>query len=94
MLNNLVLAFLGNLVGAGFFVAGFYWFLHLRGTEDPEVGRPADAYQDAAAAAPAAPIGAAAEDTRLLPRGAAPVLARRAAKGPVHRSTPGARLPR
>jgi formate transporter len=29
--NNLVFAFLGNFVGAGVFVAGFYWFLYLRG---------------------------------------------------------------
>jgi formate/nitrite transporter len=32
--HNLVLAFLGNLVGAAFFVAGLYWFIHLRGTSD------------------------------------------------------------
>jgi formate/nitrite transporter len=31
--NNLVWAFLGNVVGAGVFVAGAYWFLHLRGTD-------------------------------------------------------------
>lgn len=30
--NNLIWAFLGNLVGAAVFVAGAYWFLHLRGT--------------------------------------------------------------
>jgi formate/nitrite transporter len=30
--NNLVFAFLGNLVGAAVFVSGAYWFLHLRGT--------------------------------------------------------------
>lgn len=35
--NNLVFAFLGNFVGAGVFVAGFYWFLYLRGR------KPADA---------------------------------------------------
>jgi formate/nitrite transporter len=29
--NNWVWAFLGNFVGAGVFVAGFYWFLYLRG---------------------------------------------------------------
>jgi formate/nitrite transporter FocA (FNT family) len=29
--NNWVFAFLGNFVGAGVFVAGFYWFLYLRG---------------------------------------------------------------
>ncbi len=34
--NNLVFAFLGNAVGAGFFVAFLYWFLHLRGTPDGE----------------------------------------------------------
>jgi formate/nitrite transporter len=31
VLNNWVFAFLGNVVGAGLFVAGFYWFLYLRG---------------------------------------------------------------
>jgi hypothetical protein len=31
VVNNLVFAFLGNLIGAGVFVAGFYWFLYLRG---------------------------------------------------------------
>jgi formate transporter len=31
VLNNWVFAFLGNFVGAGVFVAGFYWFLYLRG---------------------------------------------------------------
>jgi formate/nitrite transporter len=30
-INNLVWAFLGNFIGAGVFVAGFYWFLYLRG---------------------------------------------------------------
>ncbi len=29
--NNLVFAFLGNFVGGGLFVAGFYWFQYLRG---------------------------------------------------------------
>ncbi len=48
VVNNLVLAFLGNLVGAAVFVAGFYWFLHLRGTEDADRETPADAYPDAA----------------------------------------------
>ena len=28
--NNLVIAFVGNLVGAALFVGGFYWFLYLR----------------------------------------------------------------
>ena len=32
--NNLGWALLGNLVGAVVFVAGAYWFLYLRGTED------------------------------------------------------------
>jgi formate/nitrite transporter len=32
--NNLLWAFLGNLVGAGLFVAGTSWFLYLRGRED------------------------------------------------------------
>jgi formate/nitrite transporter len=31
VLNNWVFAFLGNFLGAGIFVAGFYWFLYLRG---------------------------------------------------------------
>ena len=34
IVNNLGWAFLGNLVGAAFFVAGLYWFQYLRGTED------------------------------------------------------------
>jgi formate transporter len=43
--RNLVIAFLGNLVGAAVFVAGIYWYLHLRGTPDE-----ADAATGAAAA--------------------------------------------
>ncbi len=39
--RNLVIAFLGNLIGAGFFVAGIYWFLHLRGTPDEAAVPPA-----------------------------------------------------
>lgn len=35
VLRNLVLAFLGNAVGGGLFVAGFYWFLYLRGHPRP-----------------------------------------------------------
>jgi formate/nitrite transporter len=35
VLNNWVFAFLGNFVGAGVFVAGFYWFLYLRGQPRP-----------------------------------------------------------
>jgi formate/nitrite transporter len=35
VVNNLVWAFLGNFVGAGVFVAGFYWFLFLRGRDNP-----------------------------------------------------------
>jgi formate/nitrite transporter len=31
VINNWIFAFLGNFVGAGIFVAGFYWFLYLRG---------------------------------------------------------------
>jgi formate/nitrite transporter len=34
VVNNLVIAFFGNLVGAGVFVSGIYWFIHLRGTPD------------------------------------------------------------
>ena len=40
------IAFLGNPVGAGVFVAGLYWFLHLRGTpevDDADRGRPGPA---------------------------------------------------
>ena len=35
-------AFLGNFLGAGIFVAGFYWFLYLRGRK-PETT--ADGYE-------------------------------------------------
>jgi formate/nitrite transporter len=31
VVHNLVLAWVGNLIGAGVFVAGLYWFLYLRG---------------------------------------------------------------
>jgi formate/nitrite transporter len=31
VVHNLVLAWVGNLIGASVFVAGFYWFLYLRG---------------------------------------------------------------
>ncbi|NJC71153.1 formate/nitrite transporter family protein [Planosporangium thailandense] len=31
VVHNLVFAFVGNAVGGGLFVAGFYWFLYLRG---------------------------------------------------------------
>ncbi|HSP37818.1 MAG TPA: formate/nitrite transporter family protein [Frankiaceae bacterium] len=31
VINNLVFAFIGNVIGAVVFVAGAYWFLHLRG---------------------------------------------------------------
>jgi formate transporter len=31
VVNNWVFAFIGNLIGAAVFVAGFYWFLYLRG---------------------------------------------------------------
>ena len=34
VVNNWVFAFLGNFIGAGVFVAGFYWFLYLRGREN------------------------------------------------------------
>jgi formate/nitrite transporter len=54
--NNLVWAFLGNAVGAGVFVAGIYWFLHLRGTPQVEpypVGAPAEA---PSASGPAHPL--------------------------------------
>jgi formate/nitrite transporter len=33
VLDNWVFAYLGNLVGAGVFVAGIYWFLYLRGRD-------------------------------------------------------------
>ena len=35
VVHNLVLAFVGNAVGGGLFVAGFYWFLYLRGQARP-----------------------------------------------------------
>ncbi|MEV4755209.1 formate/nitrite transporter family protein [Micromonospora sp. NPDC049559] len=35
VVRNLVLAFCGNLAGGGLFVAGFYWFLYLRGQARP-----------------------------------------------------------
>jgi formate/nitrite transporter len=35
VLNNWLFAFLGNVVGAAVFVAGFYWFLYLRGQPRP-----------------------------------------------------------
>jgi formate/nitrite transporter len=38
VVHNLVLAYLGNAVGGGLFVAGFYWFLYLRG--QPRVTTP------------------------------------------------------
>jgi formate transporter len=37
VVNNWVFAFIGNLIGAAVFVAGFYWFLYLRG-RGPETG--------------------------------------------------------
>jgi formate/nitrite transporter len=37
--NNLFWAFLGNMLGAGVFVAGAYWFLHLRGTDAAAEGQ-------------------------------------------------------
>jgi formate/nitrite transporter len=40
--NNLVWAFLGNLVGAAVFVSGAYWFLHLRGTGAGQEKAPRD----------------------------------------------------
>ena len=43
VVNNLVFAGLGNLVGAGVFVAGAYWFIHLRGTADSADESPAPA---------------------------------------------------
>jgi formate/nitrite transporter len=38
VVNNWVFAFLGNFVGAAVFVAGFYWFLYLRGRKPAEAG--------------------------------------------------------
>jgi formate/nitrite transporter len=35
LFRNLLLAFAGNLVGGGFFVGCFYWFLYLRGQTRP-----------------------------------------------------------
>ena len=35
VVRNLVLAFVGNAVGGALFVAGFYWFLYLRGQARP-----------------------------------------------------------
>jgi formate/nitrite transporter len=35
VVRNLLLAFAGNLVGGGFFVACFYWFIYLRGQARP-----------------------------------------------------------
>ena len=37
VVHNLLLAWVGNLVGAGVFVAGFYWFLYLRGRPQAEL---------------------------------------------------------
>lgn len=34
VVHNLLLAWAGNLIGAGVFVAGFYWFLYLRGRSE------------------------------------------------------------
>lgn len=34
VVNNLVFALLGNIIGAAVFVSGGYWFVHLRGTSD------------------------------------------------------------
>ena len=54
--RNLVIAFFGNLVGAVVFVAGIYWFLHLRGTPDstdtPAEGTGAAVGSDSAASTP------------------------------------------
>jgi formate/nitrite transporter FocA (FNT family) len=38
--HNWWLAFLGNLVGAGFFVSTIYWFLHIRGQQLPTHAQP------------------------------------------------------
>ena len=66
VLGNWALAFSGNLVGAGIFVGGFYWYLYAR--SEPEPARPGDAppASEAAVAAPDrehAPVG---EDGRPL----------------------------
>jgi formate/nitrite transporter len=37
-LKNWVFAFLGNFVGAAVFVAGAYWYLYIRGADEPEPG--------------------------------------------------------
>jgi formate transporter len=54
-LNNWVFAFLGNLVGAGIFVAGIYYYLYGRDAEPESTGRftNATASSSAADAAPA-----------------------------------------
>ncbi len=49
VVNNLVWAFLGNTIGAAVFVAGLYWFIHLRGTADQEGQEKAPAGTTAAA---------------------------------------------
>lgn len=54
--NNLVWAFLGNAVGAGVFVAGLYWFLHLRGTPQVEPYPAAAPHEAPSASGPTAPV--------------------------------------
>ena len=43
VVHNLVLAWVGNLIGASVFVAGFYWFLYLRGRPRTETADGVDA---------------------------------------------------
>ncbi|WP_210491050.1 formate/nitrite transporter family protein [Patulibacter sp. SYSU D01012] len=45
-IHNWIFAFLGNLVGGAVFVAGAYWFLHLRG-RDPQATAVAAGHPDA-----------------------------------------------
>jgi formate/nitrite transporter len=62
VVNNLVWAFLGNMIGAGVFVSTAYWYLHLRGTPDKEgqeqVPAGATAYADGRGPSSGAPADA------------------------------------
>lgn len=58
-LNNLIFAFLGNLLGAGVFVGGAYWFLHLRGAPAVAADAPATDSMSASQAGPTPQMSAA-----------------------------------